>query len=169
MRYRDYVKNSSILEEEIPKLLGFEKILSPLDRLEIITEPANPSSSEKSVILKGRPKYLMRYINDKKVIGIMISNFELDKNLIEHAKHKEKLLVINARELTACNEQESARNISRARELVKNALHAKIRIAIVSGAEREEEMLSAQQLLEIAKMLGASESQAKSMLAMVNA
>ncbi len=169
MKYFDYVKNASVLEDGLANLLGFGKILSPKDSLIVISEPNNLGQSEHGVILEGRPRYLMKYINDKRVIGIIINNFESDKNLIEHAKHKEKLLIINARDLTACGERESARNISRAKELMKNALHSKVTIAIISGAQRDEELLSAQQLFELAKMLGASDQQAKSMLTKVKA
>ena len=169
MRYRDYVRNSAILEDGLAKTLGFEKILSPADKIIVVSEPTSLNPKVQLAILEGRPGYLMKYINDKRVIGIMILGFESDRNLIEHAKHKEKLLVINARDLTACGEREKARNITRARELMKNALHAKVSIAVVSGAEREEDLLSTQQLLELAKMLGASEQQAKLMLTRVEA
>ena len=52
----------------------------------------------------------------------------------------------------------------RARELVKNALHYKIKIAISSTARNPNEVLSAGQLIELAKILGANEEQSKNML-----
>ncbi len=164
MRYCDYIRDANAADFKLAKSLGFKKILTPADGISIITCPQTIGAHKTKVILEGNCGYIMKHINDRRVVGIIIDDFEADKNLIEHARHKDKILLINAGKITNSSDNYRARNLIRARELVKNALHYKIKIALTSTARNANEVLSAQQLIEIAKVLGASELQGKNML-----
>lgn len=164
MQYCDYVRDSNALDAKTAKLLGFKKVFNSTDGISIITEPQSIGPHETNVIIEGHCGYIAKYINDKRVIGMIIEDFQADRNLIEHARHKEKIIMINAGKITNSNDNYRARNLIRARELVKNALHYKIKIAISSTARNPNEVLSAGQLIELAKILGANEEQSKNML-----
>lgn len=164
MQYCDYIRDVNAADSKLAKLLGFQKMLTSLDGISIVASPQTIGTHENKVILEGNCTYIMKHVNDRRVVGIIIDDFEADKNLIEHARHKEKALIINAGKLTNSSDSYRARNIIRARELVKNALHYKIKISIASTARTANEVLSAGQLIEVAQMLGASQVQGKKML-----
>ncbi len=162
MKYCDFVRDPLAMDSKLAKTLGFKELITPKS-VAIISEPARVGQGNQKIILEGKGHYLMKNLSDPRVIAIIISDLEIDRNMIEYARHNDKILIINAAQITTTSENYRSRAISRARELVRNALHYKIKIALCTTAKDPSEILSLQQMLEIAKLLGASEEDAKKM------
>ncbi len=159
MAYFDLVGMESA-DRKTASLLGYKKIFSAKEI--VLTD--NVNLGEPCIVISNEPGTLGRALRKGNVEGVMIKDNELIRQAVEECREHEKLLCFSARELTAVDTRTRMRNLYRMRGLMAFALRSRARIALITLAKDESEMLSSMQMTGLAKFLGASEEQAERMI-----
>lgn len=157
MKYFDVVR----MEGVDAGWLGYKKIFAPGD-IKIVGTHSKPEGQQ--CIMEGQSKDMFKRIRDGSIIGLSVSDLFLDKKLIEMAKHEQKIIVFRSTILTNADKNERIRAINRMKGILAYCVHSGAKTAIATFAEREEDLLSSLQQLEIAMLIGADEERAKAML-----
>jgi RNase P/RNase MRP subunit p30 len=157
MQYFDIVDMEDVPVEK----LGYKKIFNNKN---ITLYNANQEKKGLPYIIEADSSELNKYIKRDNIIGIIIRDLFLDRNLIELAKQNEKFIIFKSTKLTNSSSWELIRNINKMRFVLKYCMHVDAMTAIATMAKNNDELLSAIQQLEIAKLIGADEEYAKYML-----
>lgn len=153
-------------EADIRKLalrLGYKKILSAGTEIHIISSPGDAKDG-KNIIRSNNAEAIAKAIRNNSVIGVIAGEVRLDKKLLEEIRSEEKLLLIPLSDIVCSRHETLQGNIKRARGALREALMSHVKVAVISLAPSRECMLSCMQMLELAKLIGATESGAKEML-----
>ncbi|HUB92534.1 MAG TPA: hypothetical protein VL945_01090 [Candidatus Saccharimonadales bacterium] len=159
MAYYDLV-NMDAPDRKTASILGFKKIFSKKE-LPVVD---NLGYTGRCILASGEAGMLGRGLRRNNVTGIMINDSELIRMAVEEVVDTEKILVLPVHGITCGETRARLRNIYRMRGLMATATRSKAKIALVTMAEDESCMLSALQMVEVAKFIGATEAQAKKMV-----
>ncbi len=159
MEYSDIAAMEAV-PESTAKVLGYRKIFG---RREIEVNEV-PSQHSACVVRSSEPGVLGMALRRSNVIGVMIKDNELIRRTVEEAAEAEKALFLSAHELTCVETRERLRNLYRMRSLLSFAMRTGAEVRLVSLAQEDSCLLSAMQLVELARFLGAGEAHAKEMV-----
>lgn len=93
--------------------------------------------------------------------AIMLNDFKIEKKLLEIAIENECILLIPFNSIISSYGFERSRNLFKASKLLTYATKKGAKISFISMASSKLGMCSYMQLVELAKMLGASEKEAR--------
>ncbi len=162
MNYFDLVEMKSV-DRALTSRLGYKKILNL--GTDVIVASDLKFDRNKKVIVKSSDKgVLSRALTERRVIGIIIEDNELVKKILDEAKEDSKIVFLVASELTSENRERRLRVWYRARNLFKFAKNIGTKISLVTLAKDKNYLLSANQMMEISKFVGADLAYSKEML-----
>ena len=161
MAYFDLV-NMNAPEPKLQRLLGFKKIFST-DDIPIVSIPN--AHAEKCIVKSPEQGILRSAVRKNNVIGIMITDNELLRIVIEDSKEADKTIFLSVHDFTCVDTNKQLRNLHRAKTMLRFAMRSKAKVGLVSMANDDSCLLSSMQMLELAMFLSGSEEYAKTMLA----
>lgn len=160
MAYLDLV-NMKAPEPKLQHLLGFKKIFSTED---IPIVPTPNTHDEKCIVKSAEQGILRSAARKNNVIGIMITDNELLRMVIEDSKDSGKTIFLPAHDFTCVDTNKRLRNLHRAKTMLRFAMRSRAKTSLVSMADDDSCLLSSMQMLELARFLSGSEEYAKTML-----
>ena len=143
--------------------LGYRKILNAGTEIHIIGSPGDAKDG-KNIIRSNNSEAVAKAIRNNSVIGVIAGDLRLDKKLLEEIRSEEKLVLIPLSDIICSRHETLQGSIKRAKGTLRDALMSRVKVAVISLAPNRECMLSCMQMLELTKLLGATESGAKEML-----
>jgi hypothetical protein len=159
MKYYDIIAMEHIAGDT-PARLGFDRIFTLKD----IKVLERPSSSAPYLLRSSEPGMIFRALGDNNCLGIIFKDNVPVKKTLEKTVAEEKRVVIPASEITCSSGPAFMRNTHRLRSVFAACKKAKARTALVSLAASESAVLSALQMLELARFIGAGDEDAKGMI-----
>ena len=138
------------VDKGLTKLLGYKKIYR-------IGKDVTLNEEGDYIIADAHVLHRFKLSN---IIGIRTS--KVDKALFQKIKESDKLLIIDISNLLSSGD--FIREYNTAKNILKNAIKIGLRVSLASFAKDEAHLVSALQMLEIAKFLGAGEDKAKEIL-----
>ena len=166
IKYFDVVDSSGV-DQALTKRLGYAKVF--VVGKDVLVKNAVDSEGKACIVASRNPQTILRASRSRSVVGVVFDDAELLKKNLEELRDGEKLLVIPACYLFADDQRTRQRNLYRVRKLYKNAKRVGVGMAIASMARSKEYLLSAAQMAELAKYIGASDSDAKKMVYSIGA
>jgi hypothetical protein len=149
--------------------LGFRKVFSMCKDIGMLgAMPACATPSGRSIMCGG-PAQVMKQIRDARVVGAIIAGSVIDRRLLQEMHSEGKTLIFAVGDVTLMQRGARFRELSRMRSLLMNATHYRVECAMVSLASAGEAVLSSAQLIEVAKAIGAGDTQAGMMLGRMGA
>lgn len=148
LRYYDILYDSCKPDRPFQERLGFESVffVRKGSRFPVC------ASSDASVLLKAL---------QGNAVAIAITDFTIDRKLMVKVKESGALLCIPFSEIVSRTGFQRTRLIYKATAMLKYAYNKRIDVSFASLAESELYMNSRMQLVELARMLGATEEQAR--------
>lgn len=146
MKYYDVVLEGCDFDEGFAKRLGFERVL----RL---------GAGAKGLFIGKEKAALTRAVQHGSAIAI--TDFSLDREVMAKAKDNDAILCVPFAPIARARGLEQARLMHRASELIKYAYRKRIEVSFASLADSRLLMDSRMQLVEMARMIGATEEQAR--------
>jgi hypothetical protein len=151
----------SYISDDLSKLasrLGYKKIFTIGKEIHLVEKESEVK--ENSIIRGVDAAKLLKY---GKVIGVIAD--KVDEATIQKIKSQEKILIIDASAIIrSTDESQMLQNIRRTRKIISYAMRVKVNLAMASFARDINGLTSAEQMIEVAKFLGAEEMRAKQML-----
>ncbi len=151
MRGFDVTEMDSV-DEKLAAALGYKKMYSKKE-LQIT---GSIDCNERCIFIGNEPGVLGKALRKNNVEGIIISDNELIRQTVEECREHEKILFISTAGLILQEQRQRLRNIYRTRFLMGFAMRERTKIALISAAKSEAELLSAGQMVALAKFLGAT-------------
>lgn len=146
MKYYDIVTEPCSFDEAFAKRLGFEAVFRA-GRSGALFIGSDMASATKAA--------------QHGAVAVAITDFTLDRGVMAKLSDNETVLCIPIAILAKSKGLEQARLLHRAAELVRYAYRKRIDVSFASLASSRLFMESRMQLIELAKMLGATEEQAR--------
>jgi len=138
------------VDKGLTKLLGYKKIYR-------IGKDVTLNEEGDYIIADAHVLHRFKLSN---IIGIRTS--KVDKALFQKIKESDKLLIIDISNLLSSGD--FIREYNTAKNILKNAIKIGLNVSLASFAKDEAHLVSALQMLEIAKFLGVGEDKAKEIL-----
>ncbi|MFP3288892.1 MAG: hypothetical protein RXO35_00425 [Candidatus Micrarchaeota archaeon] len=138
------------VDKALTKLLGYKRIYC-------IGKDISLNEEGDYIIADAQALHKFKLSN---IIGVRVS--KVDKALFQKIKENDKPIIIDISNLLS--KGDFIREYNTSRNILRNAIKMGLRVSLASFAKDEEHLLSALQMLEIAKFLGAGEERAKEML-----
>ncbi len=166
----DIVLDSCETDSGFAGMIGFKQLgvvgrgigMIDADRLH------NIDSVQKRSIAFGSDAGKLSALVRKGVAAVHVSEFRIDRKLIEDIAANDCVLCISTKEITNTYGAKRARMLYKASRLFRLAKKRKIRVAFATMASSLNEMLSKIQLIEIAKLIGADEQYARYSIGEIN-
>ncbi|MGB9732859.1 MAG: hypothetical protein ACP5JN_01265 [Candidatus Micrarchaeia archaeon] len=137
------------VDKDIARLLGFKKIYV-IGKDVLLNEEGNYIIADDFSIHKFR---------SSSIVGVRIN--KQSNAVFQKIKEEDKIGIIDISPLLQSSNANFLREYKRLKNILLNALHAKLKVSIATFAKDEGGLLSSAQMLEIAKFLGAPENKAK--------
>ena len=138
------------VDKGLTKLLGYKKIYC-------IGKDVTLNEDGDYIIADA---HLLHRFKLSNIIGIRAS--KVDKELFQKIKESDKPLIIDVSNLLSSNE--FIKEYNTAKNILRNAIKMGLSVSLASFAKDEAHLVSALQMLEIAKFLGLGEDKAKEIL-----
>ncbi|MCL4553215.1 MAG: hypothetical protein M1305_06670 [Candidatus Marsarchaeota archaeon] len=162
MGYFDAVRIGEGVDQELASRLGFTRIITLGSELPVLDRPSE--CGRKYLLKSGDTGILMKGIRDVRAAGIMLSDNEIIGKAIAAAKENGKPIVVDLFPIFSKASQQRFRNIARIRGLISAVLKARADIAVISGAESPDYLMSRMQMAELSVFLGISREAAPASL-----
>lgn len=154
MRYFDITEMS--VDEQLLKTLGFKGIFQLGNEVGRF-----PSGKGKSVAFMSDREAFSRAARSRETLAIVADALPLQKKYLELMREGEKMLIFPVGALTALNSSQLVRGIAQLRAAFSTAKQARVKSAVATLAKTSDYLLSSMQLIEIARLLGNSDEEAK--------
>jgi len=138
------------VDKGLTKLLGYKKIYC-------IGKDVTLNEDGDYIIADAHVLHRFKLSN---IIGVRVS--KVDKALFQKIKESDKPIIIDISNLLSSGD--FIREYNTAKSILRNAIKIGLRVSLASFAKDEAHLVSALQMLEIAKFLGAGEERAKEIL-----
>lgn len=168
MQFFDLVAlKGSYDSESLARRLGYKKIFELGESVSIVDNAKDLNSDSKKIVRSENEEVLIKALRHNSVIGALAYGNLPCNRIMETIRIKEKLLLLPIARITCLEKGARLQSLFSARRLLRDAMMSKVNISIVTLAEEKEYMLSAVQMLEIAKLLGVEQSVAERMLSVL--
>jgi|SRR5271157_1613335 len=165
MQFYDIVALKEEIDlEGLAGRFGYRKIFLAGKDVEIVGDTMRLNDEGSFIVRSGDNETLSKAVRSNGVVGVIVDDSKVSGKFIEELRTHEKILFVPAAPLVCPGQNSRMRNLHWAKGIVRTALMGKARIALVTLAEEKECLLSSRQLLEIAKLLGATDKIADGML-----
>ena len=162
MRYFDVVGMSGGVDKALAARLGYSRILV-LGTDVILSD--RPHQGKRCIVASTDQGVLMKALKDQSVIGIELPDNEIMGKVIAAAADAEKPIVIDLNPVFSQQWRERQRSIARLRGMVKEAARAGAGFICISNAKSIDYLVSANQMLELMRLIGLDDSRAKAAMA----
>lgn len=162
MQYFDIVRND-VVDQEMAKRLGYKRILAIGKDLDLLQNLGGTPKREAVVISKD-PGTLIRATRENRIVGIMFEGNEIVAKAMMAAKDNEKTVILSIEGLNGGGTGLRLSTIYKLRKMLAELTKARVKVAIVTMADRKEMLLSSAQMVQVAKFLGANDQQARQMV-----
>lgn len=149
MRYCDLVHTD--VDDALVKRLGFSKFLKEGKEVSVTS---THTQSGKCIVKNAKENILGKAVHHNSVIGIMPTDNKLSKKLIEDAAQNNKTIFLLVTDVTTTEHRARTANIFKMRKIVASAKKAEAKIAMITCANSNDDMLSSMQMLQIAELIG---------------
>ena len=167
MAYFDLVAMQESAVNGLEKRLGFKRIFCLGSNAELMDNANMQQDGRKKIIKGGSPETLARGLKRNDVVAAMIGERSLSGKELETLKEIGKPLLIPIARIACASESERKNEMRRAKVTVREAMLHRAPIALASLAERQECLMSAQQMLGIGGLLGLEGAAAQRALAVL--
>jgi RNase P/RNase MRP subunit p30 len=157
MAYFDLVAVPKEMAGEAAKRLGFRRIFCLGSDVELLEDMAQQPGRMKRIVAGSSAEALSRGIRRSDAVAALATERSLNGKELELLREMGKPLLIPLAQVTCAGEVERGRALRRAKGAVREAMMHKAPLAIASMAGSVDCMMSAQQMLGIAKLLGMSD------------
>lgn len=159
MEFYDIVLDSCRFESGFEKRLGFKRIF--IGDKDVKLTNMEIAKSADSGIVYGVNKERLASVAKGNVRGVCILDNKTDRKLMGQLSKEGITLCINLSAITGAFGLERPKRIYLTRKLVDYARKSRVEVAFLSLAPYTHYMLSAMQILELARLLGADEGYAR--------
>ncbi len=168
MQFFDIValKEEIDLEQLAPRF-GYRKMFRTGKDVELVGDIGRLNGEGRFIVRSGDGETLSKAVRSNSVIGVIVDDSKVSGKFIEELRTHEKLLFVPVAPLVCPGRESGLRNLFRAKGILRTALMGKAGVSLVTLAEEKECLLSSGQMLELAKLLGATDKVAGEMLASV--
>ena len=149
---------------QLAKRLGYNRIFRNGDALKL---SGRPEPNTKTITNSNNQQVLLRSLADRNTIGIAFSDNKPDAKVVVDAAEKGKPIFFISASLLIGNHKDIQKSLYSIRKLFRVAKKARAKTGILTFARSKEQLLSVMQLIEIAKLIGADETEAKKMISML--
>ncbi len=165
MDFYDLVGQDCKVSEQLAMKLGFKKIF--VINKEVSAAGAGVKASEPFIAF-GKDKNQLISLIKAGANAAAITDSYIDKKLMDVMKENSCILCIPMSMVTASYGMERSRNIYKIKKLFEYAEKQRIDVAFVSMAKSEHYLNSYMQLIELAKLVGASDHYARISISATN-
>ena len=159
MKYYDIVALPRV-GAALAERLGYANVFSQGE----VRVAERPSGDSAYMLRSSEPGFIFKAIGDRNCIGIIFKDNIPVKKTLEKAASEGKAVIIPMTEITCSSGPSLMRNTYRLRSVLAACRKAKTPVALVSLAGSDSALLSAMQMLELARFIGAEYEDAKEML-----
>ncbi|MCL5786583.1 MAG: hypothetical protein M1520_00040 [Candidatus Marsarchaeota archaeon] len=139
------------MSEELSKRLGFAKVLRSGRDIEM--KPAAQSFTRKTIATGSNEGLLIKSLKDRNTLGILMEGMPSNKLIAMLSEHS-KTLFINVNSVIYADQKQQQKLIYLYRKTMHYCKKFKVDICPISLAVSDEQLLSAKQLMLLAKFLG---------------
>ncbi len=147
------------IDNTLAAKLGYKKIFAACD-IGIVERPVDRSY----ILRSAEPGTIFKALGDINCRGVIFKGNELIKKTLEKAASNGKLVIMPVSEITQASGPTFMRNVYRLRSIFAYSKKSGAEMAIISLADGDNGLLSSMQMFELARFLGANETEAKAML-----
>lgn len=160
MQYFDIVRTNDF-DDRLAHRLGYKKIYKVGQEIEL-SNTLNISRKKPAIIMSSNPGVLLKALRESKVIGVILGENEPIGKVIMVAKELEKPLIIPLDGMKTAHSSRQ-KSIYRIRKLLAVLSKARADAVFITLAKDKHSMISAGQLIQLARFLGAKEERSKEM------
>lgn len=160
MQFFDLVNFQDESLELLSRRLGYRKMLVAGRDVEIVTKPI-PEMRKKGIIVSDDLESVTKALKQNSILGLIAVGSALDKKVLAEIKETEKVLFVPLSRVTCAGGESRAHALARTRSIVKNAMAARVPLALISFAESRECVMSPLQMIEVAGFVGIDQAVAK--------
>ncbi len=154
MAYFDLAAMQESAVKSLEKRLGFKRIFCLGSDAELMDNTNLQQDGRRKIIKDDSPEMLAGGLKRNDVVAVMTGERSLSGKELETLKEIGKPLLIPIARITCASESERKNELRRAKGTVREAMLHGVPIALASLAERQECLMSAQQMLGIGGLLG---------------
>ncbi len=151
------------VDERLAKRLGYAAILTVGKSLRLGSVKGGDNRS----VLLSTDKDAARAVRSGG-IGLIFDNYAIDGKLIAELEANDSIMYISMRQIVSNYGFGRSRSISMARKLLSYAMRKRVRVGFISFADSVDCLCSKVQMIELAKLIGAGESYARTALSQTN-
>jgi hypothetical protein len=167
LRYYDLVAPGFEPDPGLVGRLGFEKVFSCGKDIAFLDSDSGAVSESRFVCAGYKGNGMMAAIRNG-ASAIVPLGLEIERKVAEYAEGSETVVCVPVSRIISGFGFNRLRNIGRAKSLLRVCRKYGTKFTFVTFAENAFGMLSYMQVIEIAKMLGASESEARAAVSIAN-
>ncbi len=160
MPYYDIVYEGCDFSNDFQERLGFSKIFSIGKDIELYDSDKKAGDCD-GCIAYGSNASNMIHMARSGAKAIMMKDFKIEKKLLEIAIENGCILLVPVNSIVSSYGFERSRNLFKASKFLRYVKKKGAKISFISMASSKTGMCSYMQLVELAKMLGASEEEAR--------
>lgn len=166
MDFYDIAGRGCELTDGLARRLGFKRISTPGADFEVAY--ADEKNNYGARLAYGTKKdKLLEHV--RRGVGVVaIADLYIDKKLMEAMRVNHCMLVIPLGAITLTEAGERSKNVYRAGNIMKHARSLDIEVSFASMASSIDQLLSAPQMIEVSRMIGADRQYAKYSLNTLN-
>lgn len=147
MRYYDLLFDSCVVNEALEKRLGFERMFLLNKDQKTICVDSNKARLAKAVQMN--------------MPAVAVTDFSIDRDLISRIKENDTILCMPFYPILTRSGLDRSRLLYKAKSFLAYAYNKRIRVSFASLAQSNRFINSKMQLVELAKLIGATEEQAR--------
>jgi hypothetical protein len=160
LAYYDIVSEGCDFSEDFQKRLGFSKVFSAGKDIGIYDADKKAGDCDGCIAYGSNASNMIHMVRSG-AKAIMLKDFKIEKKLLEIAIENGCVLLVPFNGIISSYGFERSRNLFKASKFLSYATKKDAKISFISMASSKMGMCSYMQLVELAKMLGASEEEAR--------
>jgi len=165
--YFDIAYDTCRIDSGLEKRLGYKRILIAQKDLKIIDNGNKKDEIEGNIFINGREENLVGILN-MNPCAIIFSDSKINKKALEQMKERDTTLCIPLGTIISSYGLQRSKNLYLTSKLLDYALGMKIDVSFATFAKSNTQLCSYMQVIEIAKLLGATEEYARNSLNKIN-
>jgi hypothetical protein len=164
MRFFDLVAIDYDSLDQLAKRLGYNRIFRLDSDFKIVESLKEADSNGKKIVRSDKFEVVAKSLRRNEILGVLPCNDTVSKKVLEIIKNDGKFLFIPISPVICAEDAMRIQKLVKTRMLIRNALAAKVKICLISLAEKKEGIISSMQMLEVASFLGMDQKCSKEAL-----
>ncbi|MGA3020992.1 MAG: hypothetical protein ABSD68_03530, partial [Candidatus Micrarchaeales archaeon] len=142
MRFFDIVAIDYNSLDRLAERLGYKKVFRLGSDVEIAETLKEADSNGKKIVRSDRFEVVAKSLRRNEVLGALPYNDTVSRKVLEIIKKEDKFLFIPISSVICADDAVRIQKLVRTRAIIRNALAAKVKICLVSLAEKREGIVS---------------------------